>query len=71
MDHTRYWIFKIIMSIYIIKKHGTPTENPLMRIQISNIENRIRFKFKAEYYLEILTPGTMKLPGNPKMKKHN
>ena len=28
---------------------------------INRIENRITFKIKSGYYLELLTPGTMKL----------
>ena len=31
---------------------------------INRIENRITFKIKNGYYLEILTPGTMKLLGS-------
>ena len=32
------------------------------------MENRITFKIKTEYYLELLTPETMKLLGSPKSK---
>ena len=32
------------------------------------MENRIMFKMKTEYYLEILTPETMKLLGSTKSK---
>ena len=31
---------------------------------INKIENRITFKIKPEYYLELLTPETMKLVGS-------
>ena len=31
-------------------------------------ENRITFKIKTEFYLELLTPETMKLFGNTKSK---
>ena len=34
-----------------------------IRIYISKIENRITFKIKTGYYLELLTPETMKLLG--------
>ena len=44
---------------YIIKKHKTLTENP--SIQINKIKNRIIFKIKTGYKLELLTPETMKL----------
>ena len=35
--------------------------NPSIRIYINKIENRITFKIKTGYYLELLTPETMKL----------
>ena len=35
---------------------------------ISIIENRIMFKIKTGYYLELLTPKTMKLLGSTKRK---
>ena len=35
---------------------------------INRIENRITFKIKNGYYLELLTPGTMKLLGSTKSK---
>ena len=34
--------------------------NPLIRIYANKIKNRITFKIKARYYLELLTPETMK-----------
>ena len=37
-------------------------------IYINKIENRIMFKVKTGYYLELLTPETMKLIGNTKSK---
>ena len=39
-----------------------------MRIYVTKIENRITFKIKVGYYLEILTPETMKLLGSTKSK---
>ena len=56
---------------YILKKHESKTVNPSIRIYISKIENRITFKIKIGYYLELLTPDTMKLLGstNSKIKK--
>ena len=36
---------------YILKKHGEKTVNPLIRIYINKIENRITFRIKTEYYL--------------------
>ena len=35
-----------------------------MRIYINKIENRITFKIKTGYYLELLAPETMKLLSN-------
>ena len=40
---------------YIIKKHETVTNNPPIRIYINKIENRITFRIKTGYYLELLT----------------
>ena len=37
-------------------------------IYVNKIENRINFKVKTGYYLELLTPKTMKLPGSTKSK---
>ena len=42
--------------------------NPSIRICINKIENRITFKIKIGYYLELLTPETMKLIGSTKLK---
>ena len=41
---------------YIIKKHGEKTDNPQLRIYVNKIENRITFRIKTEYYLELLKP---------------
>ena len=43
--------------------------NPSIRKYINKIENRITFKIKTGYYLELLTPETMKLLGSTKRKK--
>ena len=37
-------------------------------IYVNKIENRITFKIKTEYYLELLMPETMKLLGSTKSK---
>ena len=37
-------------------------------IYVNKIENRITFKVKTWYYLELLTPETMILLGNTKSK---
>ena len=49
---------------YFIKKHETVTDNPPIRIYVNKIENRITFKIKTGYYLELLAPETMKLLGS-------
>ena len=44
------------------------TDNPPTKIYFNKIENRIKFKMKNEYYLDFLTPETMKLHGRPQNK---
>ena len=39
-----------------------------MRIYVNKIENRITFKIKAEYQLELVTPEIIKLLGSTKNK---
>ena len=46
---------------YILKKHGENTDKPSVQIYINKIENRVTFKIKNGYSLELLTPETMKL----------
>ena len=46
---------------YILKKHSENVDNPSIRIYVNKIENRITFKIKNGYYLELLTPETMTL----------
>ena len=49
---------------YILKKHSESVDNPPIRRYVNRIENRIMFKIKSGYYLELLTPETMKLLGS-------
>ena len=49
---------------YILKKHSESVDNPSIIIYINKIENRITFKIKSGYYLELLTPETVKLLGS-------
>ena len=51
---------------FIIKKHETLTENPPVQIYPNKIKNRIVFKVKTGYKLELLSPETMKLLGSTK-----
>ena len=53
---------------YILKKHSESVDNPSIRIYVNKIENRITFKIISGYYLELLTPETMKLLGSAKSK---
>ena len=45
---------------YILKKHNENIDNPSIKIYVNKLENRISFKIKTGYYLELLTPETMK-----------
>ena len=67
MDHIQYLIFKVILE-YILKKHRESVDNPPIRIYVNKIQNRITFKIKNGYYLEPLTPETMKLLGSSKTR---
>ena len=51
---------------FIIKKYETLTENPPIEIYPNKIKNRIVFKIKTGYKLELLSHGTMKLLGSTK-----
>ena len=46
---------------YISKKQGEDIDEPLVQIYVNKIENRITFKIKKRYSLELLTAETMKL----------
>ena len=54
--------------MYILRKHSESVDNPPIRIYVNRIENRIMFKTKSGYYLELLTPETMKLLGSAESK---
>ena len=45
---------------FIIKKHETLTENLPVQIYVNRINNRIVFKIKTGYKLELLTPEKKK-----------
>ena len=55
-----FWIY--------VKKYAEKTDNPSIGIYTNKIENRITFRIKKGYYLELLTLKTMKLLGNTKSK---
>ena len=53
---------------YILKKHSESVDNPSIRIYVNKIQNRITFKIKSGYYLELFTPETMKILGSTESK---
>ena len=53
---------------FIIKKHETLTGNPPVQICSNKIKNRIVFKIKTGYKLELFTPETMRLLGSTKKR---
>ena len=38
---------------YIMKNHETVTDNPSRKIYVNQIQNRIMFRIKTVYYLEL------------------
>ena len=52
----------------ILKKHGENINKPSIQIYANKIENRITFKIKNGYSLELLTRETMKLLGSTENK---
>ena len=54
--HTLYQILMIDYFEHTFKKHREKTDNPSIKIYVHKIENRITFKIKTGYYLELLTP---------------
>ena len=53
---------------YILKRYGENTDNPSVQIYVNKIENRVTFKIKNGYRLELLSLETMKLPRNTENK---
>ena len=53
---------------YILKKHNENVDNPSIRIYVNKIEDRITFRIKSGYYLELLTLETMKVVGSTESK---
>ena len=51
---------------YILKKHAEDIGKPSVQIYVNEIEDRVTFKMKNEYSLELLTLETMKLLGSTK-----
>ena len=53
---------------YILKKHEDNNDKPSVQKYVNKIENRVTFKIKDRYSLELLTPETMKLLGSNENK---
>ena len=66
MIHLIYLMDRIIYQNYIIKKHEIIAETAPVLIYANKIINRIVFKIKTGYKLELLSKETMKLLGSTK-----
>ena len=52
----------------VLKKHGEDIDKQSVQIYVNKIENRVTFKIKNQYSLELLTAEAMKLLGSTKNK---
>ena len=59
IDHILYQLFKIVLSIST--KNETLNNNSPIKTYLNKIEHRTTFEIKSGYYIELLTPKTMKL----------
>ena len=53
---------------FVLEKHGEDIDEPSVQIYVKKIKNRITFKIKDEYSLELFRPETMKLLGGTENK---
>ena len=53
---------------YILKNHGENVDKPSVQIYVNKIQNRVTFKIKNGYALELLTQGPIELLGNTENK---
>ena len=67
MDHTVDQMSKTLLGIWF-KKCETLTKDPSIKILVNKTENKIAFKIKSGFHLELLTPETMKLIWNTENK---
>ena len=65
MKHLSYLIANILYQTMTVI---AVTNNPPTRIYVNKIENRITFKIKKKYYLDVLSPQTIKFLGSTKSK---
>ena len=68
MDLIMQQAFNITLNIFKKKKHEEDIDKPLLQIYVNKIENRVTFKTKNGYSLELLTHETMKLLGSTENK---
>ena len=59
-------LLQTFRTLNLSLKNKNLTENPPVQIYPNKIKNRIVFKIKTGYKLELLTPETMKLLGSTK-----
>ena len=52
------------LSWVYFKKHNEYIDDPSIKTYVNKIENGIKVKIKRGYYLELLTPETIKLFGS-------
>ena len=67
MDLILYQIFKIISNTFKTKNEQS-ADKPSVQAYVNKIGNRVTFKIKNGYSLELLTPETMKLLESTKNK---
>ena len=53
---------------YILKQHGESVDKPSVQMYVSKIENRVTFRTKDGYSMELLISGTMNLLGSTENK---
>ena len=61
-DQILFQAFKIILSVLL--KHETIADASPVQIYVNKIKNRVVFKIKTGYKLELLTVETMKFIGS-------
>ena len=66
MPDSSYSVSDIQGYIKFIKKHKSVTAIPPICVDINRINNRLVFKIKDRYKLQLQTPETMKLFGSTK-----
>ena len=69
MTNLIYQIYRILYQIeYVLKKYGEDIDKLSVQVYVNKIENRVTFKIKNGYSLELLTPQTMELLGSTENK---